>query len=122
MEDREGFLSPPPKLEDVAGFLETDEPWERDECLEGTVPDEGTLPDEGQGFLGITPLKLPAEGLSGCLVSDALEKDGDFFEGRFLVREDVCFSIIDFFDADVCSALSSCFFSSLWAVKTKKKI
>jgi len=84
--------------------------------LEGTLPDEVTLPEGTQGFLGITPLKLPAEGLSGCLVSDVLEKDGDFFEGRFLAREDICFSIIAataFFDGNVGSALSSCLFSSL---------
>lgn len=66
MEDSEGFLSPPLKLEDGGAFLATEEPWERGDCL------EGTLPDEGQGFLGMTPLKLPA-GFSGGLVSDVLE-------------------------------------------------
>lgn len=113
-------MSPPPTPKDVAGFLETDALCERVDCLEGTVPDEGTLPDGWalpgavQGFLGIITLKLPAEGLSCCFASDVLEKDGDFLEGRFLVREGVCFSLRDataFLDAD--SALSSFLFSSL---------
>lgn len=110
MEDGEGLFSPPAKL-DAAGFLEPDESCEKAECFEGTPP------AEGHGFLGIAPLKLPA-GLSGCLISDVLEKDGDFFGGKFLAREDVCFSAIDaeataFFDAPINSvALSSFLFSS----------
>lgn len=64
----------------------------------------------------MTPLKLAAEGLSGCLVTDVLEKEEDFFEGRLLERDDVCFSITDataFFDVSAASALSSFLFSSL---------
>lgn len=117
-EDGAGLLSPAPKLEDATGFLGSDEPG-------GAEGFEGTLSDEGHGFLGITPLKLPVEDFSGCLVSGKLEKVGAFLGRRFLVREDVCFSATDveataLFDATVCSAaLSSFFFSPFWAVKTK---
>ena len=119
-EDSEGLLSPPAKL-DAASFLETGESWEEAACFEGTPP------VEGHGFLGISPLKLPA-GLSVCFISDVLDMEGDFFGEKFLVREDACFSTIDaeaiaFFDAPINSvALSFFLFSSFWAVKTKKKM
>lgn len=83
--------------------------------MAGAVPDEGTPPEEGQGFLGMTPLKLET-GLSGSLVTDVIDKAVGFFEGRFFGREEVCFSVPDataFFDASVESALSSFLLSSL---------